>query len=223
MAGLATKDEYQGLATAVSLGITVLKRTKQNTWADLTAAMSATDPVVVKAFKVLDLDDTQLGLIVEHQSELGLIRIAPAVIPVICPTCGHYILSSDTASTRCLVTPGCAGKPFKVAAAVTAKKPVEVTEAVPEAEAPAAPETAPQVVPEPAVLKANIEAAVETVKDIVEELHEAETLKVEAAAAEAVIEEFLAAESAAEETDDAPPPPPAPRGRIELADDNGFD
>ncbi|HEX9087860.1 MAG TPA: hypothetical protein VF867_10070 [Arthrobacter sp.] len=207
MAGLATKEDYQGLATAVSLGITVLKRTKQNTWAELTAAMSATDPVVVKAFKVLELDDAQIGTIMAYQAELGLLRIAPSVIPVICPACGHYILSSDTASTRCLVKPGCPGKPFKVVAATTAKKPVEVTEAAPEAATQAAPVAEPAAVPELAVLKADMEDAVETVKEMAEE--------------------FLAADSSSEpeyeETDEAPPAPPAPRGPIALDDDNGFD
>ncbi|QOD05900.1 hypothetical protein [Pseudarthrobacter sp. BIM B-2242] len=147
MAALAVKDEYQGLAAAVSLGITVLKRCKQNTWAELTAAMSEADPIVVKAFKVLDLDDDQLELIAAHQPELGLLRIAPAATHVICPACGTFILSSDTAPTRCLVTPGCSGKPAKIAAAVNAKKPVEEPES-PEAEPASAPDSETQ--PEPA-------------------------------------------------------------------------
>jgi hypothetical protein len=128
MAALATKAEYQGLAAAVSLGITVLKRCKQNTWAELTAAMAEADPVVVKAFRVLDLSDTQLELIGAHQPELGLLRIAPPVSHVICPVCGTYILTGDTAPTRCLVTPGCSGKPAKIAAAVNAKKPEPAAE-----------------------------------------------------------------------------------------------
>lgn len=134
MAALAVKDEYQGLAAAVSLGITVLKRCKQNTWAELTAAMSEEDPIVVKAFKVLDLSEDQLELIGTHQPELGLLRITPSVTHVICPACGTYILSSDTAPTRCLVTPGCTGKPAKIAAAVNAKKPVEEPPGAEEAE-----------------------------------------------------------------------------------------
>lgn len=125
MAALATKDEYQGLAAAVSLGITVLKRCKQNTWDELTGAMAAADPVVVKAFRVLDLTDDQLELIGTHQPELSLLRISPPVSHVICPACGMYILTGDTAPTRCLVTPGCSGKPAKIGAAVNAKKPVE--------------------------------------------------------------------------------------------------
>lgn len=205
MTGLAIKDEYQGLAAAASLGITVLKRCKQNTWAELTAAMEAADPVVVKAFKGIDLTEEQLNLIGIHQPELGLLRIAPPVIPVICPACGRYILTSDTASTRCLVTPGCAGKPAKVAAAVNSKKPVE--EAPPAAaEVAEAPE-----VPELEVLEADLEAAVEAVDSLLEGIVEARA------------QEAKAAEAPDDDDDDVPPPPPEPRGPITLDDDNGFD
>jgi hypothetical protein len=159
MAALATKDEYQGLAAAVSLGITVLKRCKQNTWAELTAAMAEADPVVVKAFRVLDLSDTQLELIGAHQPELGLLRIAPPVSHVICPVCGQYILTGDTAPTRCLVTPGCSGKPAKIAAAVNAKKPVEESSDAVAAE--------PDDLPGLDELKANLDAAVETVDTLI--------------------------------------------------------
>lgn len=156
MAALATKDEYQGLAAAVSLGITVLKRTKQNTWDELTAAMAGADPVVVKAFKVLDLSDDQLELIGAHQPELSLLRIAPPVSHVICPACGQYILTGDTAPTRCLVTPGCSGKPAKIAAAVNKKQEADAEES--------------EAAPELEVLKANLEAAVETVDALLGEI-----------------------------------------------------
>lgn len=168
MAALATRDEYQGLAAAVSLGITVLKRCKQNTWAELTAAMAEADPVVVKAFRVLDLSDTQLELIGAHQPELGLLRIAPPVSHVICPVCGTYILTGDTAPTRCLVTPGCSGKPAKISAAVNAKKPEAAVEE-------------PDAVPELEVLKANLDAAVETVDTLIDNIVEARAEEAKAA------------------------------------------
>lgn len=207
MTGLAIKDDYQGLAAAASLGITVLKRCKQNTWAELTAAMEAADPLAVKAFKLLDLTDEQLGLISSYQPELGLLRIAPSVIPVICPACTRYILTSDQAPTRCLVTPGCPGKPAKVAAAVNAKKSVE--EAI----------TADDV-PELADLKANLDAAVETVDSLIEHISEG---RKEDVAAEAEELPDAAVAEPDDDTDDVPPPPPAPRGPITLDDDNDFD
>lgn len=173
MAALAVKDEYQGLAAAVSLGITVLKRCKQNTWAELTAAMSDADPVVVKAFKALDLTDDQLELIVAHQAELGLLRITPSVTHVICPACGTYILSSDTAPTRCLVTPGCSGKPAKIGAAVNAKKPVEEPAPAAEEETVTAAADEPGDAPGLEELKANLDAAVETVHTLIENVVEA--------------------------------------------------
>lgn len=117
MAGLKTKEEYGELATAVSLGITLLKKTKKNSWAELTEAMGTDDPALVKAFKAVELTEAQLGLIGEHQSVLGLLRISPAVVPAICPTCGYYVLTADTAPSKCQVTASCTGKPFKVAAA----------------------------------------------------------------------------------------------------------
>jgi hypothetical protein len=167
MAALAVKDEYQGLAAAVSLGITVLKRCKQNTWAELTEAMSREDPVVVKAFGVLDLSDDQLELIGAHQPELGLLRIAPAATHVICPACGTFILSSDTAPTRCLVTPGCSGKPAKISAAVNAKKPAEEPAQEAEEKPSAAAAAEPGDAPELEELKANLDAAVETVHALI--------------------------------------------------------
>lgn len=117
MAGLKTKPEYEGLAEAVSLGIALLKKAKQNTWPGLVAAMGESDPLVVKAFKAVDLTDPQLETINAWQPVLNLVQVNPAVIPVICPLCGHYVLTGDTAPSRCMVTAGCEGKPFKVIAA----------------------------------------------------------------------------------------------------------
>ncbi|MBG0738683.1 hypothetical protein IV500_04510 [Paeniglutamicibacter antarcticus] len=124
MAGLKTKPEYKGLAEAVSLGIALLKKAKQNTWPELVDAMGAGNLLVVKAFKAVDLTDPQLDTINAWQPVLNLVKVAPAVIPVICPVCEHYVLTADTAPSRCMVTAGCEGKPFKVAAAtgITAPK-----------------------------------------------------------------------------------------------------
>ncbi|ACL42367.1 hypothetical protein Achl_4416 (plasmid) [Pseudarthrobacter chlorophenolicus A6] len=145
MAGLKTKPEYEGLAEAVSLGIAVLKKSKQNTWAELVDGMNSGNLLVVKAFKALDLTDAQLETVNAWQSVLNLVKINPAVIPVICPVCEYYVLTADTAPSRCMVTAGCEGKPFKVAAAtgITAAKA---------AAAPAAAETQPE--PEEAPAKA---------------------------------------------------------------------
>lgn len=121
MAGLKTKDEYGPLAKAVSLGIAVLKKAKKNTWAELAAAMATDDPALVKAFQSLDLTPEQLGVIAEYQEVLDLLRIAPPVIPAVCPTCGYFVLTNDTAPSKCQVTASCAGKPVKVGAATTAK------------------------------------------------------------------------------------------------------
>ena len=124
MAGLKTKPEYDGLAEAVSLGIALLKKAKQNTWPELIEAMGANNLLVIKAFKVVDLTDAQLETVDTWQPVLNLVKVNPAVIPVICPVCGHYVLTADTAPSRCMVTAGCEGKPFKVAAAtgITAPK-----------------------------------------------------------------------------------------------------
>lgn len=143
MAGLATKDEYADLARTVSLGIALLKKCRKNTWAELTVAMAdGSDHALIKTFHAVDLTADQLGLISLHQPVLGLLRISPAVVPVICPVCDRYTLTTDTAPAKCTVTADCDGKPFKVAAAVTAK-PVKETaeEPVPKADpAPEAPE-----------------------------------------------------------------------------------
>jgi hypothetical protein len=124
MAGLKTKPEYDGLAEAVSLGIALLKKSKQNTWPELVEAMGSKNFLVIKAFKAVDLTDAQLDTVNMWQHVLNLVKVNPAVIPVICPVCEHYVLTADTAPSRCMVTAGCEGKPFKVAAAtgITAPK-----------------------------------------------------------------------------------------------------
>lgn len=124
MAGLKTKPEYDGMAEAVSLGIALLKKAKQNTWPELVQAMGTGNLLVIKAFKAVDLTDAQLDTVNMWQHVLNLVKVNPAVIPVICPVCEHYVLTGDTAPSRCMVTAGCEGKPFKVAAAtgITAPK-----------------------------------------------------------------------------------------------------
>lgn len=137
MAGLKTKPEYKGLAEAVSLGIALLKKAKQNTWPELVEAMGSENLLVIKAFKAVDLTDGQLDTVNTWQPVLNLVKVNPAVIPVICPECGHYVLTGDTPPSRCMVTAGCEGKPFKVIAAtgITAPKTPAGTKATPAAKA----------------------------------------------------------------------------------------
>jgi hypothetical protein len=123
MAGLKVKDEYQGLTEAVSLGIAVLKKTRHNTWAELMAAMASGDAFTVKTLKALDLSAAQLAVMDRFTPVISLVTIKPSTVPAVCPGCGLYILTADTAPTRCLVTAGCAGKPFKVAAATAGPSP----------------------------------------------------------------------------------------------------
>ncbi|MET4144029.1 hypothetical protein [Arthrobacter sp. UYCo732] len=160
MAGLKTKPEYNGLAEAVSLGIALLKKAKQNTWPELIEAMGADNLLVIKAFKAVDLTDAQLDTVNTWQPVLNLVKVNPAVIPVICPVCQHYVLTADTAPTRCMVTAGCEGKPFKVAAAtgITATKAAAATATM----APA-----PAAVIEPAPTPAPAEATANSARRVV--------------------------------------------------------
>lgn len=146
MAGLKTKPEYEGLAEAVSLGIALLKKAKQNTWPELVTAMGSNNLLVIKAFKAVDLTDAQLDTINMWQPVLSLVKVNPAVIPVICPVCEHYVLTADSAPSRCMVTAGCEGKPFKVAAATGITAPKTSAGA---AKAGSAAKTAPQEEPAP--------------------------------------------------------------------------
>ncbi|MCU6479097.1 hypothetical protein [Arthrobacter sp. A2-55] len=122
MVWLKTKDTYSDTAVAASVAIALLKRTKQNTWTDLVRATDEADLAVAKVFKTVELTDRQLELLNAQQPILGLLQISPAVVPAICPQCTHFVLVSDVAPTRCMVTPDCPGKPYKVLAAVGAKE-----------------------------------------------------------------------------------------------------
>lgn len=122
MAGLKTKPEYTGVMEAVSLGIALLKKCKANTWGELTTSMAAGDAATVKIFRSLELGDRQLQVLQENQEFLDLLRISPAVVPAFCSTCGEFVLTSDTAPTKCMVSSDCAGKPFKVIGATGAKE-----------------------------------------------------------------------------------------------------
>lgn len=130
MAGLKVKDEYEGLTEAVSLSIAVLKKCRSNTWAELMEAMGSGDAFTVKTLKALDLSAAQLAVMDRFSPVVKLVTIKPATVPAVCPVCGLYILTADTAPTRCLVTAGCAGKPFKVAAATAGPSP-EAAEMLP--------------------------------------------------------------------------------------------
>jgi hypothetical protein len=233
MAGLQTVEGYGEVAQAVSLGLAVLRKCKQNSWDELVTAMAANDTVVIKAFKALDLEDEQLDVMSRRQPELGLIRIAPPVVPAVCPVCGLFILTSDQAPSKCQVTAGCEGKPAKVAAAKAIKvepKPIEAAPVV-------VPAVVAEEVPELAVLKANLDAAVETVDTIIEHIVEGRTENAKADEAQAVIDDFLveatadpAPEPEAPEADPAPvedfdyvpPPPPVPAPVPDFGDDDDF-
>ena len=123
MAGLKVKDEYAGLTEAVSLSIAVLKKCRSNTWAELLDAMAAGDAFTVKTLKALDLSAAQLGLMDRFSPVIDMVTIKPSTVPAVCPACGLYILTADTAPSRCLITAGCTGKPFKVVAATAGPSP----------------------------------------------------------------------------------------------------
>ncbi|MEH0110600.1 hypothetical protein V6N00_12890 [Tersicoccus sp. MR15.9] len=115
---LGVKDGVEGAAEAASLGLALLRKTKQNTWAELAAAMDAADPQVVRAFTTVSLTGRQLGLLDGEQLILQALRVSPAAIPAICPVCGYWVLADSAAPpSSCLVTRGCSGKPAKVVAA----------------------------------------------------------------------------------------------------------
>lgn len=179
MAGLKTKPEYDGLAEAVSLGIALLKKSKQNSWPELVEGMGSGNLLVLKAFKAVDLTDAQLDTVNMWQSVLNLVKINPAVIPVICPACQHYVLTADTAPSRCMVTSGCEGKPFKVAAATSnaaSKTPAYAKKAAPVA-TPAtepAPEAAPPAKAEPARRAAKQAAAAQEIEHMPDDVPEPE-------------------------------------------------
>jgi hypothetical protein len=123
MAGLKVKDEYAGLTEAVSLSIAVLKKCRSNTWSELLTAMGEADAFTVKTLKALDLSAAQLALMDRYSPVIDMVTIKPSTVPAVCPACGLYILTADTAPTRCLVTAGCTGKPFKVVAATAGPSP----------------------------------------------------------------------------------------------------
>lgn len=125
MAGLKTKEGLSPLAVGVSLGTTLLKRTKHNTWPELVGAIQAGDEDVAKVFQTIDLTPRQLGLINAAQPVLNLVSITPAVTAAICPECGMFILVSGTAPSGCSVTLDCPGKPAKVSAATGSKDPID--------------------------------------------------------------------------------------------------
>ncbi|HEX9225992.1 MAG TPA: hypothetical protein VF885_04970, partial [Arthrobacter sp.] len=223
-------EGYGETAQAVSLGLAVLRKCKQNSWDELVTAMAANDTVVIKAFKALDLEDEQLDVMSRRQPELGLIRIAPPVVPAVCPSCGMFILTSDQAPSKCQVTAGCEGKPAKVAAAKAVKVEPKPIEEVPAAE----PASADPVPSRPV---ADVEVAVQALEAVTAELKAMAPTAEEAAEAQSVIDDFLfeaAAEPApepeapkaepvpVEDFDYVPPPPPEPVAVPDFGDDDDF-
>lgn len=119
--GLSTRPEYSPQATAVSLGIALLKKAKANTWAELMLAAEQETEEVIKGVQAYDLTDEQYSLLQEYQQYVNLIKVSPSVIPTFCDTCDTVNLLSGGLQKRCINTRGCNGSMYKPAAATVDK------------------------------------------------------------------------------------------------------
>lgn len=107
------------LIRAVSIGLGVLRHTKQRSWADLAAAVAAAEETVAVALRLLVLTPDQFERVERHESVLRYIRWGAVggadrtVTVAACERCGRWLLTTSTVPGRCQLSTGCDGAMMK--------------------------------------------------------------------------------------------------------------
>jgi hypothetical protein len=111
------KPEYTGPFAALSLGLTLLRKSKANTWAELTAALDTSDSPIVENLAKVNLSSEQIEILDIHGEVLQYLKILPPVQVALC-ICGlPYLVAGGAAPKTCLGDSKCFGVPIKPVAA----------------------------------------------------------------------------------------------------------
>lgn len=115
------KDGYTGAVAALSLATALLRKSKANTWAQLTAELEDPESVTCEKLKQVILTDEQVELLDSNDEVLRYLKLLPPVQVALC-SCGlPYLLAGGAAPTSCTADEGCTGTPVKPSAATIAK------------------------------------------------------------------------------------------------------
>jgi hypothetical protein len=115
------KPEFTGPLAALSLGLTLLRKSKANIWAELTEALEDSDSLITQNLSKVALDDEQIETLDTNGEVLRFLKIAPPVQVALC-SCGlPYLVAGGAAPKTCLADPICHGVPIKPVAAIIRK------------------------------------------------------------------------------------------------------
>lgn len=106
----ATDYEAPEVIQAASLAMGLLKKTKQQSMAELSHAVAAKRSDVLDSLSKIRLTPRQLDLLGTYATELSLVRCQPHAHLVFCSDCRACTLTGSTAPARCQVTDGCRSK-----------------------------------------------------------------------------------------------------------------
>lgn len=95
---------------AAALGIRLLKKAKCTTWAEYLSGDTEAAALTRAAFQATE---DQQALLERNTLALSGIRITPTVTIAYCPQCAGWTFIDGSAPSRCLISPGCEGKPVK--------------------------------------------------------------------------------------------------------------
>ncbi|MPV51030.1 hypothetical protein GCG21_13645 [Pseudactinotalea sp. HY160] len=112
---MTVDESLPAAGQAASLALTLLRRVKVSSMADLETGLAQGEARVVAALGAIWLDPEQHDLLTEHR------QVACAVSPVtprrtiaLCEVCGAYLIVAGTVPSRCAITLGCEGTYVKV-------------------------------------------------------------------------------------------------------------
>lgn len=107
------KPIYTGALAALSLATTLLKKSKTNTWAELTTALADPESDATTALKAVVLSDEQVTILDRNEEVLQYLKVNPPVHVALCQCGLPYLVSGGAAPTKCLADPTCKGVPVK--------------------------------------------------------------------------------------------------------------
>lgn len=111
-------DALPAVGQAASLALTLLRKTKTATMADLETAVAAGDGATMKMLRSMWLSPDQHHLLDRHREVTHAVSPdTPRRTIAICDTCGEHLVVAGTVPSRCALTLGCEGTYAKVAPA----------------------------------------------------------------------------------------------------------
>jgi hypothetical protein len=122
------RSEYTGAWAALSLGVALLRKSKANTWSEMTEKLEDPESLVSVNLSKVVLSDEQIALLDTNDEVLQYLKNDPSVQVALCGCGLPYLVAGKTATAAaatapktCLADPRCESVPVKPAAATISK------------------------------------------------------------------------------------------------------